>query len=49
MQQNADVKDLAQKVINQNKSQKQQKSIYSMDGRIVVGAILGYMGIKPPE
>ena len=34
MQQNADVKDLAQKVMNQKKITKQQKPICPMDGRI---------------
>lgn len=51
MQQNADVKDLAQKVINQNKSQNKSQNNKSQFilwmGALVVGAILGYMGIKP--
>lgn len=34
MQQNADVKDLAQKSDKSKQITKQQKSIYSMDGRI---------------
>ena len=47
MQQNADVKDLAQKVINQNKSQNNKSQFILWMGALVVGAILGYMGIKP--
>lgn len=47
MQQNADVKDLAQKVINQNKSQNKKSQFILWMGALVVGAILGYMGIKP--
>lgn len=47
MQQNADVKDLAQKVINQNKSQNNKSQFIIWMGALVVGAILGYMGIKP--
>ena len=47
MQQNADVKDLAQKVINQNKSQNNKSQFILWMGALVVGAVLGYMGIKP--
>lgn len=47
MQQNADVKDLAQKVINQNKSQNNKSQFILWMGALVVGAILGYLGIKP--
>lgn len=47
MQQNADVKDLAQKVINQNKSQNNKSQFIIWMGALVVGAVLGYMGIKP--
>ena len=47
MQQNADVKDLAQKVMNQKKSQNNKSQFVLWMGALVVGTVLGYMGIQP--
>ena len=47
MQQNADVKDLAQKVMNQKKSQNNKSQFVLWMGALVIGAVLGYMGIQP--